>query len=289
MGYWLLRGIGALLSLVSFRRIQGIGTVLGLIWFYLIPIRRRTVLSNLLLAFPEKDRSERCRIAQQVYVNTGKNVLELLAFPAMEAKDLLSRVRIHNFERYESVFKRGRGVIVITGHFGNFDLLACSQALNGVPLAIISKQLHDRSANRVWMNNRKKMGLHIFYEKKNARQVIVWLRRGNVLGLVCDQRTSAAQGGILSPFFGRNVWTPTTAAKLALRTGSALLPVISVRGEDGCHDIHIGEEIQWSSTGSSHSDIQSITDVINSKLEKWVADIPENWMWLHKRFNNCVK
>jgi KDO2-lipid IV(A) lauroyltransferase len=279
---WLLRALARCAALLSWRAAQSLGAFLGLVWFHLVRIRRRVVRSNLALALPERSH-EHGRIARESYRHLGVSALEFLRLCGEGWDEVLHRVHLHGLESFEQAFARGRGVIVVTAHFGNFDLLACSQALRGVPLAIVSRDLHGGGSNRFWMESRSASGLTIFPDEGGARQVLKWLRRGNVLGLVVDQRTPPGRGGIRVPFFGREVWTSTAAAKLALRTGAALVPARIERRPDGEHDLIVEHEIP---AGADCGDgaARELTARVNRVIERWVRERPEHWMWLHRRF-----
>jgi KDO2-lipid IV(A) lauroyltransferase len=278
---WLLRGLARIASLLTWRGAQSVGAFLGLVWFHLVRIRRRVVRSNLALALPDRS-DEHHRIARGSYRHLGVSALEFLKL-SVEPAAVADRVHHHGMAHFEAAHARGRGVIVVTAHFGNFDLLACSQALRGVPLAIVSRELHGGGSNRFWMESRRRSGLSIFPERGGVRQVLRWLRRGNVLGLVVDQRTPPARGGIRAPFMGQQVWTSTAAAKLALRTGAALVPVRIERRQDGEHDMHVEPEIELDGERGPQAE-HRLTARINRVVERWVRARPELWLWIHRRF-----
>jgi KDO2-lipid IV(A) lauroyltransferase len=284
MSTWLLRGVARLVSLLSWKGAQSFGAFLGLVWFHLLRIRRGQVRHNLAYALPNRT-DEHYRISRTVYRNMGISGIELFKMRSMSGEEILEKVRNHGLEQYEEALARGRGIIVVTGHFGNFDLLACSQALRGVKLAIVSRDLHGKGSNRFWMETRQSSGLTIFPDTGSAREILKWLRSGNVLGLVVDQRTGPSEGGIVSPFLGQDVWTSTAPAKLASRTGAALLPVRIERREDGDHDLFVEKEIEMQNGISTNDRVAQVTADINHVLEKWVQDLPASWMWLHKRFD----
>jgi KDO2-lipid IV(A) lauroyltransferase len=278
---WLLRAAAWLAGALSWRAAQAVGAFLGLCWFHIVRIRRRVVRSNLALALPERAADHR-RIARETYRHLGVSALEFLKLRGCP-REAAARVHPRGLELYEEASGRGRGVIVVTAHFGNFDLLACSQALRGVPLAIVSRELHAGGSNRFWMESRLRSGLTIFTERGGARDVLRWLRRGNALGLVVDQRTPSSRGGVLAPFLGRQVWTSTAAARLALRTGAALLPARIERRDDGEHDLIVEPEILPDDLGGEGREV-ALTARINGVVEGWVRARPEHWMWLHRRF-----
>jgi KDO2-lipid IV(A) lauroyltransferase len=278
----LLQALAHFAGLLSWTGAQKIGAFLGLVWFYVVRIRRKTVLLNLSRALPER-LDEHVTIAKNAYRHFGISALEFFKMGKMTGSQITERVREHGLEHFETALARGRGVIVVTAHFGNFDLLACSQAARGVPLAIVSRELHGRGSNRFWMDTRESCGLTIFPEQGAARHILHWLRSGKVLGLTVDQRIMPAEGGILSPFMGSPAWTTTAPAALALRTGAALVPVRIERREDGDHVLTVEPEVQLPASRDDDA-IGQLTLRINEIVATWVRRNPAHWMWLHRRF-----
>ncbi|MBN2804527.1 MAG: hypothetical protein JXR91_15640 [Deltaproteobacteria bacterium] len=268
------------------KSVAKLGAFLGLIWFYVLRIRRRTVFFNLKAALPQKS-GEHKEIARCCYASTGMNFTELLHIYSKPVSYINEHMQIIGWENYIAAKALNKGVIVVTGHFGNFDLLACSQGANGVPLAILSKNLSNTSLNRYWMNLRQRYGVRIFKDKE-PRSVLKWLKSGNVLGLVTDQRISSKNGGVLVPFFSKKVWTSPAAAKLAFHTGAVLLPVVSRRVEAGKHVMTIGEAINPVVDNFGNIEIIGTMTLINKQIEKWILADPCGWMWLHKRFKNSL-
>lgn len=280
----MLRLLAALVSLLSWRAAGRVGAALGLLWYRVLRIRRRVVAENLELALPGRA-SQHAEIARESYRNTGANGLELIRMSSMAPAEIAAAVETEGMDRYEEVLDRGRGVIVVTAHMGNFDLLACSQASAGVPLAIVSRELSSGGTNRFWMETRRRTGLEIFSEDNALRGSLRWLREGKVLGLVVDQRTPPSRGGARIPFLGVPAWTPTLAARLALRTGAALLPVRMERLGKGRHRMVVEEEIPAvGKAASREEDVLALTGEINRRIEGWVRRAPGVWMWLHRRF-----
>jgi Kdo2-lipid IVA lauroyltransferase/acyltransferase len=282
----LLRALAALVGLLSWRRAQAVGASLGAAWFHLLRVRRRTALDNLAIALPSLA-GEHARIAVESYRNLGASAFELARTRAMGRDEIAARVRPKGLERFEAALAEGRGVIVVTGHFGNFDLLAASQAARGVPLAIVSREMSARQSNRFWMETRAASGLEIFTERDAARRSLPWLRAGKVLGLVIDQRTSEKSGGVLSPFFGRRVWTSTAAARLARRTGAAIVPVRIDRREDGDHDLVVEPRLGLPPRDDP-AFVEAVTAACNAVLERWIRERPGHWMWIHRRFKGAA-
>jgi KDO2-lipid IV(A) lauroyltransferase len=282
----LLRFLEFAVSFFSFTRISKIGRILGLLFFYVIRIRRKTVFLNLKIALPQLSSQHRY-IARQSYAALGMNIMEFLYMSRAQFSEINSCMSVYGWKNYVKAAGKGHGVIVVTGHFGNFDLLACSQALKDVPLAILSKNLSSAGINSEWMRVRERFGLKIFGSNE-TRKVLLWLKAGNVLGLVTDQRISSRHGGIAVPFFSKKVWTSSAAAKLAQHSGAVLLPVVSQRVAPGRHVMRIEEPLMPVLKNDGSVDLFKTMKIINLRLETWIIEAPENWMWLHRRFKNSI-
>jgi KDO2-lipid IV(A) lauroyltransferase len=280
----LLRGLAALVALLGWRRAGRLGGWLGLLWFHGLRIRRGVVFRNLALALPHRAAEHR-RIARECYRQLGASALELLVLGSLSPAEVAARVRAEGLEHFEVAAARGRGVIVVTAHFGNFDLLACSQAARGVPLAIVSRELGRGGGNRFWMETRARSGLGILPAAGSGRALVRWLRQGKALGLVVDQRTGPRQGGVRVPFLGVPAWTTTAPAVLALATGAAIVPARIERGSGGEHTLVVEPEIPLPA-GERERVVARVTEAVNEAVGRWVEGRPDHWLWLHRRFRD---
>lgn len=286
---WLARihllGISVLCAILSGAVVRFLGRGLGWIWYYALPIRRQVVLDNLDIVF-QRPKKELKKIAAEAIVRISINTLELFKL-RFSAPGLLSGIGLRGDEHYERAVAKGKGVVIVTGHLGNFDLLACSFASRQVPSAIVSKRLHNSAVNEFWMATRRKTGLCVFEEGKSQKNVLKWLRAGKVLGIVVDQRTSKKNGGCLIPFFKRKVWTSCAAARLAISTGATILPVMIHRVPNGTHEIIFEPPVQLNRPFEKGDEFW-IMEQIHHYLERWIEMYPEEWMWLHRRFKHSV-
>lgn len=257
---------------------QRLGRLLGLLWFEALPIRRRVAIENVGRAFPELPRRRRRLIAGRAFQHVATTVLELLWLGRRRHQALERAIRVEGFEEYRRVRDQGRGVVAVTAHLGNWDVLACSQALAGVPLSVVTKELGAPGLSRLWMERRRDAGVTLVPAHGSALAILRALRRGEVVGLVVDQRTPAAEGGALVPFFGRPAWTTLAPHVLAARTGAALLPVWSTRRPDGSHLVRIGPEIPLAPTP------EATMTAINATVERWIRWHPDQWLWHHRRW-----
>lgn len=264
--------------MLPLRWVQRLGRLLGAIWFEVLPIRRRVALENVGRAFPELPRRQRRLIAARAYQHVATAVLELAWLGPRHHRDLERAVRVEGLEEYRRVRAEGRGVVAVTAHLGNWDILACSQALAGVPLSVVTKELSAQGLNRLWMERRRSAGVALVPARGSALAILRALRRGDVVGLIVDQRTPADEGGALVPFFGRPAWTTLAPHVLAARTGAAVLSVWSTRRRDGTHLVQIGPEIALAATP------EATMTAINELVERWIRWHPEQWLWHHRRW-----
>lgn len=235
-------------------------------------------MKNLSSALPLLLKSDHRAIAIGTFQHVATTVLELLWLSRRRFEDLERLVAIEGLEHYHRVKEEGRGVIAVTAHIGNWDLLACSQAIAGVPLHVVTKELSSRRLNKLWMDRRREAGIVFIPARKSTLTILRALRRCEVIGMVVDQRTAADEGGVVVNFFGRSAWTTQAPHVLAARTGAALLPVWSHRRSDGTHVVTIGEELALESTP------QATMESINAFVEAWIQQYPEQWLWLHRRW-----
>lgn len=284
----ILQIVSYFVSFLSFSAVYRLGKVLGHIWFYAVRIRRRDAISNLQKVFVG-DSTDIPRIARESLGNTCANAFELMKM-IHDPVGVFQKIEVVGLNHYHNAFEKGRGVLVVTGHFGNFDLLACSQAFQGIPLGIVSKVLRSGGLNQFWMKCRRNSGLKIFEEGSQAKAILRWLRSGNVLGLVVDQRLSEKRGGKKVPFFGYDVWTSTSAARLARHTGAVILPVVIHRVNQIHHRIIVEPPLFNDKDKSVFEfDDSEIMKTIHQRLEYWILCYPEQWMWIHRRFKNSKK
>lgn len=279
-----MRLLGWLLARIPRRWLDAFGAALGgLVWA--LGIRRRVVMENLRLAFPEKGEGERREIAQRTYKNLGQMIPDFLRVPSLPKEDL-ERIFVYDgWERFEQARDRGRGIIACTGHFGNFDLLAAAHTLRGVPITMISRQMGKSGANDLWRRARLRAGVEdlVVRRGETLKAATRSLKAGRVLGYVIDQNQSRDHA-IFPTFFGVPAATATTPAILARRTGAAVLFVLSVPVGDGRHRVIMEGPLEMPDTGDRERDVLLFMQDLNDRLERWVRLHPDRWYWLHRRW-----
>ena len=257
------------------------GGALGFVAGDVARIRRDLVESNIRRAFPEKDADWHRRIARESYRHLGREALAMVALGARSADEIRERTPITGWERLKQAIDAGRGVVVVTGHFGNWELAAASLAVRGVAIdGVVQRQrnpLVDRDIRAV----RERLGVRIIDRRRASKLVPSALHEGRVVGFVADQ--DAGRHGVFVPFFGQMASTHRGAALLALRARAPLFVGVAVRQDDGSYDCRT-EEIVVDREGSVDDVVLRMTAAFTARLEAEIRTAPGQYFWLHRRW-----
>ncbi|HUK66398.1 MAG TPA: lipid A biosynthesis acyltransferase [Anaeromyxobacteraceae bacterium] len=272
------------LARVERAALRGLGEFVGVL-AWLLRVRRRVVLANLRLAFPQLSERERRRIGKKCYVNLGRMAPEFLLAPRLTTAEIDRFFDYDGFDRLEAERARGRGVIVCTGHFGHFEMLAAVHALKGIPITMITRPMGRSRLNDLWRGTRARAGVEDLIARKGetlkaARRA---LAAGRVLGYVIDQNQPARRA-IFPRFFGVPAATSATPAVLALRTGTPVFFAVALPLDGGRHRVVIEGPLAVPTSGRRDEDVLAFTQDLNDRLERWVRAYPEQWYWLHRRW-----
>ncbi len=274
--YWCIRPWILFFSLMPLGLSRLILAGMGGVAYYFDSHGRNRALKNLQAAFSEKSPAEIKRICRGMYRHFGICVAELVKFRRWSAQKLDSMVTFEGFEHLENAFKKGKGVLGVTGHLGNWELMAAAVA-HRLPVAVIGRAVYDERLNNLLNSYREAQGYTTFSRQASPKPILKALKEGKVVGVLCDQDTGVES--VFADFFGRPASTPAGPAILAQHTGAALVPFIIRREADGRYKI-IGEpEI---SVGPDN--IQSVVQQYTSFLEKHIRNNPEQWVWVHDRW-----
>jgi KDO2-lipid IV(A) lauroyltransferase len=266
------------------RRLQlFLGESLGLTWFYIIPIRRKTALENLKIAFPELTDAARWKIARSNFKNYGCGFLELLLLPHFDFKLFKKLVTFHGWENYENALSQKRGVFFLTLHMGSWELMSGTQGHAGIPLHVITKKIKAKSFNKIWTDLRLGQGIKLISEEKSTFQILKAIRRGEVVGFILDQFMGPPVGTRVK-FFGKETGAPAALALFAERTRAPVIPIYNVRQPDGRIHVYCEPAIEFTEQGSTAENISFMTQVYTSKLEEIVKRYPTQWLWIHRRW-----
>jgi KDO2-lipid IV(A) lauroyltransferase len=279
-----MRLLGWLLLRVPYRWLLALGAALGsLVWA--LGIRRRVVLDNLRLAFPEKSEAERRDIARRTYRNLGQMIPDFLRVPFLPREEL-ERIFVYDgWERFERAKAGGVGTIACTAHFGNFEVLAAAHTLRGTRVTMISRQMGKSGANDLWRSIRRRSGVEDLVVGKGSTlaAAVRSIKAGRHLGYVIDQN-QPLRHAIFPTFFGVPAATAPTPAVLALRSGAPVVFVVSYPLGDGRHRVVFEGPLEPPRSGDRDRDVLAFMQDLNDRLERFVREHPEQWYWLHRRW-----
>ncbi len=260
-----------------------LGAAAGSLAYVLDRRHRRVALENLALAFGDAmDEAERRRVIGACFRHFGRILVDTLTFSGITAEDVGRLVEYRGLEHVRAAYARGRGVLVFSGHFGHWELVALMQGHLGLPLALVTRPLDNPGLERLLADLRGSSGNLVVHKRSAVREMARALRRGIGVAIVIDQ--DARGDGIFVPFFGRPVSTTPSLALLALRTGAAVVPVASYPRPDGSYLVEYGPEVPAVDTGDRDADVARITAACTAIIESWVRRRPELWLWMHRRF-----
>lgn len=262
-----------------------VSEVLARLWYRLDRRHRRITLSNLEFAYgPELSAAARERLARRVFshfVRFGWEILELLLAPLSSIR---RQVIILGQEHVEAALAKGRGMVAVAAHAGNWEYTVMGYGLQYQPVAVVGRELDHPLAARLARYFRERGGNWMVPKQKGLKEILYHLKLNRVVGIVIDQNT-ATDEGLLVDFFGHPARTTPVAALLA-RRGIPVLPTLSRRLPDGRHLMVIFPPLPMRKTGEAQADIRRHLQLQTRAIEAWVRAEPSQWLWLHRRWKN---
>lgn len=262
-----------------------IGRGLGRIAFYLDKKHREIALNNLMASFGDEKTSDEINIvAKKVFENLGMNVMEFCRLPWLKKENLDKYIECEGFENFKIAYDKGRGVIFLTGHFGNWELMAIFYALKEYPVDIVVRDMDNPLIDEFVRWVRTKAGNRIISKGRSMRELLKILSKGRIAGILLDQNVAWAEG-VFVYFFDRLACTNKGAALMAISSGAPVIPTFIVR--DGKrHKVIIGKEIEVIDTGDRAKDQMENTAAFTRVIEDFARKYPEQWFWLHQRWKS---
>jgi KDO2-lipid IV(A) lauroyltransferase len=283
---WEDRAAGAVQSLI--RRLPrawalAFGRSLGRLWADLDPRHVAVANENLRHAFPDWDEPRRLRTARGVYTHLGQTLIDILWLDGRPKEDLTGLIDEEGRENVEEARAAGKGIIFVTGHFGNWEMSGVVWGWLGEPVGVIARPLDNPALDARLSAFRSRSGNVIISKRRALPDILRLLRSGKGVAMLVDQNVQEADG-IFVDFFGRPAATTTAAAALAVKTGCALLPCYCEAKPDGRYRLVYEPPYEWTPSGSRVGDIEHITQGLTKRIEAWVRDRPEQWLWIHRRW-----
>ncbi|HTW87989.1 MAG TPA: lysophospholipid acyltransferase family protein [Candidatus Binataceae bacterium] len=284
--FWAMAALIHLLSLLPDFILYPLGVFGGWTAYWLDRRHVRIGEKNLALAFPEKTDRERRRILRTSYVNLGRCAAEYVRLGGFFYRRFTRRVSYDRFDYWDWIKTKypGRGILILTAHFGNFELLPAAHALKGFQISLVHHTQRFLAGDALMTFVRERAGVEIIRKHAAARAVLRTLRQGKMVGIPFDQNAKRSEA-VFVPFFGEPAATASGLARLARISGAPVVPVFIVRQPDHRgHRIEIQPEIALQTTGDEAADILENTRRFVAAVEAMVRRYPEQFLWIHRRF-----
>jgi KDO2-lipid IV(A) lauroyltransferase len=277
----LLRSLGLLPRRASIF----VGRTLTSIARRLHPRLSRVGQRNLQLAMPELSAPDRARILDSVFANLGRLLGEFSQFPKITSENIGDLVAYDGYENYERAASKGRGVLLLTGHFGAWELCAFAQGAFGHPLSFLVRPLDNPLLDNLVRRHRELSGNRTIDKNNSVRAVLRTLNRGKDVGLLIDANTVGGEGTFCD-FFGLKASSTTGLAVFALRSGSPVVPGFLIWDEKlKKHRLRFEPEVPLIRTGDFKEEVRLNTGLFTRVVEEQVRRYPGQWLWIHKRWN----
>ena len=280
----LLRLVSRIAQRLPLRFAFKFGAILGALSYFFLPKRRRIIMTNLKFAYDDKKTKAECKdIMWRMYQNFGKGVIEFLRLPLLTSKNIDQYIKVEGMENLKNAVAQGRGVFVLSAHFGNGDMLAAFLILKGFSLNLITKYLKNYALNEFWMETRSKVGINLLYREGTLKQIMRHLRKNELMGFVLDQNVRE-DSGVFVDFFGKPAATLDSLAVISQRLKTPVLPSFVVRVKEGVHRVVFEKHLEFEEKGTLQESIVYNTQRYSDVLERYIRQYPDHWIWMHRRW-----
>ncbi|HUG39828.1 MAG TPA: lysophospholipid acyltransferase family protein [Longimicrobiales bacterium] len=283
--YFLVRGVQGLERVLGSALAGGLMAAAARLAYRPAGIRRDVVESHLRRAFPDREERWIRRTAAASYAHLGREGLSLLRLYRLGRADVLGETRVvEGLDAIREAVASGRGAVVVTGHFGNWEIGGAAVAARGIPLDVVVQRQANPLFDRLINDARARLGMRVIYRGRATREALRALRRGRVVAFVADQ--DAREAGIFVPFFGTPASTFRGPAVLALRSGAPVFIGTAVRGPDGRHEVRL-RPIPLPPPGDPEERAAALTAAHVGALEEVIRAAPEQYFWHHRRWKTA--
>ncbi len=284
--YYLMLGLLHLLSLIPDFLLYPLGAAGGWLGYQLDRRHVRIGMRNLEIAFPERSVAERRRILRASYVNLGRGAAEYIRLGGFFYRRLKQRVRYDGLDYWNELKARNadRGLLILSAHFGNFELLPTAHAMYGHKIGLVHHTQRFLAGDALLTFIRERAGVEVIRKHKAARAVLKALRKGEAVGIPFDQNAKRSEA-VFVPFFSEMAATASGLARLVAISRAPVVPVYLVRDPSmRTHRIKVYEAVAVQHTDDAEADVIENTRRFMQALEAVVRQYPEQFLWTHRRY-----
>jgi len=285
-------GVTLVAALLPASAVHRIGARLGLLIPRILPKRRSVVLDNISRALPfmkshplwNPASLDAVQLTRETFKNLGRLLLEICRFYHGRKEGVIAGIELRGLENLEAAKAKGKGVICLSGHCGNWELMALAFGSLFGNGAVVARRQNNPYLNRMVERMRMRYHSRVIYKQGALRGILSALKKGDLVGILADQSV-LPEDGVLIDFLGRQAWTSTAPVIIANKSGSPILPVfIHSEGERQVITFFPEHEL---SGDTSEEGIKSETRALSRYVEDFVAAHPTQWYWVHRRWKRA--
>jgi len=261
------------------------GEKLGLLLFYIWGSRRKIAIENLSKSVsagaitPSKPVE---KLIRDNFRNLGKAMVEVIKIYYGLGKKIFDSVKIEGIDNMENARSKGKGTLFLTGHCGNWELLAIASSIKLSGLAVVARPVDNPYINTIIDGVRRKYGNRVIRKQGALKSIVRTLKGNGCVGILIDQAVTRPEGFVID-FLGGGAWTSKAPATIARKTGAVVLPAF-IHRTDGGHVIKVYPEVELSSSDDRENAIKQDTIRFSHFVEKYIEEHPTEWLWMHKRW-----
>lgn len=281
--YWSAKGVLIFLGAVPHRAARWFCSLLAAFSYWLWPRLRRTGLWNLQLAYPEWSARERHRVLFRSFQSLGRMLADFAHFPRLNRANINRLIVYDGFEHYEHACRMGKGTLFLTAHFGNWELGSFAHSLYGHPVNFVARKLDNPLIDSLINHYRCLSGAKPIDKAEFARPALRALRSNESVGILMDQNMMPSEG-VFVDFFGRLASTTASPARVAQKTGAAIMLGLVIWDTDlGKYRLKF-ESVEWIHHTDPGEEVLANTANFARILERYIRQYPAQWLWVHRRW-----
>ena len=260
------------------------GMSLGALGYVLMRRLRRVGMHNLQIAFPEIPAAQRRKIIFQLFLGFGRHLAEFCLLPRYTRENARDVASYDGFENYEAARAAGYGVLLLTGHFGGWEIGSFVHSIFGNPIKIVVRRLDNEKVDALVERYRTLHGNETFAKEDFARGLLAAMKAGETVGILMDTNMTPPQGVFVN-FFGVLACTAVGVARVALRSGAAVVPAFTIWDKElKKYRVRFDPALKLISTGDDEADALANTAMFNRVIQEYATRYPDQWLWVHRRW-----
>ena len=282
--YWLVVAVATVLGRMPRACARRAAEAIAWGVYWCVGRLRRVGRRNLEMALPQLSRSARQAILRSVYIHLAWQLVEFCRMPRYTAANTRGWIRSEGLEHYLAAQAKGKGVLIVTGHLGAWELSSFHHSLMGHPMGIVIRRLDNRKLDTFVNRIRCLHGNYVLHKDDFGRGLLTAMREGGTVGILMDTNMTPPQGAFVN-FFGIPACTATGLAHVARKTGAAVLPGFMLWDPAARqYVLRFGPQIEIPRSADVAADILEGTQRCTSEIETWIRRAPGQWLWIHRRW-----